>query len=92
MGSYVEADDKSLWLAQNGRFYGFTPPPWGSIDVEAELPVCLVDNGHFLAAAIATSQAEMYRFDDPRDDRPKEWYVVPRERLNQFIQPGVRVG
>lgn len=39
--------------------------------------VCVAHNPTFEAAAYAFDAEEMRRFDDPRDDRIKEWLIVP---------------
>lgn len=45
------------------------------------LPVCLVFNRSFAAAAIAYNKEEFLRFSQPDDPRLKYWFMVPRERL-----------
>lgn len=48
---------------------------------EDQLPVCLVFNDQFTAAAIAFSVSELSRFSNGNDQRPKLWYMVPRAKL-----------
>lgn len=49
------------------------------------LPVCLVDNGFFTAAAIAYCPEEMQAFLYP-DGRPKRWYLVKRKFLEPYLK------
>ena len=78
MGCYVNPPDgdKYKWLLANGEE---TSRPCEI--TEAFLPVCLVDNGPFDAAAVAFSQREIEAFSQPTDFRPKWWFKVPREKL-----------
>lgn len=79
MGCYVNppSQDKEEWLDKNCVSIGLRPGPI----TESELPVCLVDNGLFKAAAVAYSERELKVFSDPTDARRKVWYQVPIERL-----------
>lgn len=74
MGCYInpESMTKEAWLARNGRH---TPQPCAV--TEEYVPVCLVDNGDFTAAAVAYSEDEKRRFAEP-DGRPRFWFQVPR--------------
>lgn len=80
MGCYINPPDKSKekWLEENGTVVG-TPVFDPSLET---LPVCLVSNGFFTAAAICFSEAEMMEFNDPEDRRPKLWYRVSRPKLH----------
>lgn len=48
---------------------------------ESHLPVCLVYNPGFSAAAVGHKQSEIDAFNDPNDGRPKLWFNVSREDL-----------
>jgi hypothetical protein len=48
------------------------------------MPVCLVNNGGFTAAAIGYSQSEINCFKQP-DGRPKIWYAVKRSDLAPYL-------
>lgn len=79
MGCYISPsqETKESFLAREGRVINvndFTAEP-------NELPVCLVDNGAFNAAAVAFDRAELHRFSDVNDQRPKVWYLVPIDKL-----------
>lgn len=78
MGCYInpKSQSKESWLAENAK-----PTP-GPVPVGPDVvPVCLVDNGMFLAAAVAYSQREADTFNDPSDRRPKQWYSAKRTDL-----------
>lgn len=48
-------------------------------------PVCLTDNGAFMAAGIAFCKEEIEAMTRPEDRRPKWWYMVPRHRLTDYL-------
>lgn len=77
MGYYVNPPmDKGLWLEQNGVKTA------GPCEItESHLPVCLVDNGPFTAAAVGVDAREVQAFQQPGDYRPKQWFRVSREAL-----------
>lgn len=83
MGIYVNPEDrtKEEWLFDNGVLY--TEIDWSMVShVEpAVLPVVLVNNGGFSAAAVAYSERELEAFKDPDDLRPKLFYLVAVEDL-----------
>lgn len=85
MGWYINpttGQSKEQYLAEHGRvvtkreFMEFTDFTRGS-----ELPVCLVDNGMFTAAAVGYNPGEVRAFTDPDDMRPKMFFLVPRSSL-----------
>ena len=47
-----------------------------------KLPVCLMNNPTFSAAGIAFSRNEAAAFANPDDNRPKQYFLVPRTLLN----------
>ena len=87
MGTYLNPGSmsKEAWLALHGEQQATVPV----LDKKAKtIPVCLVDNGLFTAAAIATDDREMQAFTQPSDLRPKIWYLVPKDILvKQGILP-----
>jgi hypothetical protein len=74
---------KEQFLEKNGVLLQ-APPPWSAVPQQC-LPVCLVDNGPFTAAAIAYDAAELAEFANPRDQRPKLWFLVNRELLKDYL-------
>lgn len=79
MGCYVNPPDESKeeFLQREGRGIRVD-----EAEITAdEVPVCLVDNGMFRAAAVAYSHGELRAFGDVTDMRPKAWFMVSREKL-----------
>lgn len=85
MGMYVNPPtmSKEDWLKANGVPTGSNP---GAI-TETQVPVCLVNNGLFSAAAVAYNDRELAEFSRP-DGRPKSWYNVTKVKLESI---GLRV-
>ena len=89
MGAYVNSlkEKKEKFLEREGvELSGDIV--WEIAD-EENLFVCLVDNGHFTAAAIAYSEREFEAFNDSMDTRPKQWYLVPISKLHE-VSPELR--
>lgn len=97
MGFYVnpKGESKEQFLLKKGvavpRTFKWEDKPNGS------LPVILVDNGPFTAAAIAYCKEEFDGFMDVRDMRPKQVFVVRIDDLvagandrgfNRMVQDG----
>jgi len=48
--------------------------------------ICVVDNGHFEAAAYCYNLDEFRAFNDPSDDRAKTWlYVEDGDKVKQTV-------
>jgi hypothetical protein len=80
MGCYVNPKDmsKEQWLAENGKEI----EPTKTWDFSSDtLPVCLVRNSAFSAAAVGYQQGELEDFNDPADNRPTTWYEVSKAKL-----------
>ena len=79
MGRYVNFTSKgdmgsSAWDKRNALIED------GAIQIETptefkENLVCVVDNGFFGAAGYAFCENEFHVFNDPRDMRPKTWFI-----------------
>ena len=80
MGLYINPShmSKEQWLIENGVLVMGVPE---FNKTASYFPVCLVDNGPFTAAAIAFDEREMAAFNQPRDYRLKEWYLVQKDKL-----------
>lgn len=77
MGAYINPTDttKEKWLTENAIRKDF-PPVNLKYLLPDYLPVVLVDNGSFTAAAIAYSQQELEAFLNVKDPRSKKWYLA----------------
>jgi len=84
MGIYINPEHESIedWLHNNSSM--LLEPPQSSFYKDAladkNLFVCLVDNGHFTAAAVAFSENELKDFLRP-DGRLKNWFLVSIENV-----------
>ena len=88
MGAYVNPEGirKEEWLNLHGEPKGLSVgdqvavPTYDSYE-EGTLPVVLVDNGPFTAAAIAFSKWEYKEFTKITDKRPKIFFAVKTDLL-----------
>ena len=80
MGCYInpEGMTKDFWLyrRQEGTLEA---PVWDDMP-EGMLPVCLVQNAEFSAAAVAYTESERDSFAH-EDGRPKRWFLISIEAL-----------
>lgn len=77
MGKYIETDvvlGKAEWIKKHLGAMSLTGKP--NHVGTGYVPVCVVDNGHFEAAAIAYNSAEAESFNDKTDKRKKEWLLI----------------
>lgn len=85
MGAYINPKtmSKEEWLSTNGTEVGnnYFVPPFNFFEVADSLPVVLVDNGAFTAAAIGFCKREYEYFMDEIDTRPKTIYMVIKDKL-----------
>jgi hypothetical protein len=92
MGLYINPKDcsKEVWLLDNGTMITQTEAQKFAYSPDKKddfLPVCLVDNGWMTAAAIACSAEERDIFvENVRDHRPKQWFVVAKEKLEPYLR------
>ncbi len=91
MGAYVNSphDSKEEWLRKNWRSRAGSEPSFEHRP-SGTLPVCVVDNGLFTAAAICFSETEFKAFMDPDDPRPKSWCYVDVELL-KTVSPELEI-
>lgn len=81
MGCYVNPSNESKeeFLMREGEVLPGAP---ASIDIKSgKIPVCLVNNSIFSAAAVAYSEGELHSFADPNDLREKVWFLVEKTKL-----------
>lgn len=86
MGYYINPQEgtKEAWLKSNAR-----EVEEGELKITPEeLPVVLVDNRAFTAAGICYDSQELKEFTNPRDQRPKRWFMVTRACLAPFYSEG----
>jgi len=88
MGLYIDppSGTKEEWLTEHGELLSGVP---NNVEYEDHMVVCLMQNPMFSAAGIVTDAREFQAFSDPRDLRPKLWYRVPREKVEE-VQPLVK--
>ncbi len=85
MGLYINPENQTReqFLIKEGVFIGDKNlPTWEELRKEFpnDLPVCLVDNVAFTAAAIIYSKLEMMEF-QCTNSLPKRWFLVPISKL-----------
>ena len=87
MGCYVNPknETKEDWLQNNANtIYVYNEfPTWEKVVVMNCLPVILVDNGFFTAAAVAYSKQEYEEFTREDDSRGRQVYIVPIDKLKE---------
>ena len=87
MGLYLEPrEDKREWMESNGMR--------ASVSSFEAIPsdqvfVCMIDNGAFIALAVAYSEREFDYFLTTKDDRPKEWYLVDKNIAKSVTDPEI---
>jgi hypothetical protein len=92
MGFYVNPpnESKESFLKREGMAAPSSPKiTWDSIP-NGYLPVVLVDNGPFTAAAIAYCERELDEFTRLDDYRPRQMFMVKIEKLIPVADPGFR--
>ncbi len=82
MGCYVNPTDgrtKEQWLRDHGKEITREAMlrDYDAFLAEGKMPVVLVNNGIFTAAAVAYDKREATDFANPNDSRPRNYYVVP---------------
>lgn len=87
MGLYINPPDKSKeqFLQEHGRKISEADAKAWNFAAD-DLPVCLVDNGAFTAAAIADRPSEVEAFTYGHDPRPRVWFAVKRDILAPYMK------
>lgn len=82
MGAYVNPENMSKedWLNKNAAEF-LAPIAWNLI-IKGYLPIVLLQNPGFSAAAIAFSPEEYSVFTNPDDLRPKRYFYAIIEKLH----------
>lgn len=86
MGRYIDPvnETKEAWLEAHG--VRVSPESAACHDFKSSLvPVCLVYNPQFSAAAIADTREEVDRF-LRHDGRPKQWFFVTKADLKRVTR------
>lgn len=87
MGAYVNPEDmsKEEWLEENATEFPL-PIPWDKI-LEGYMPIVLVQNQGFAAAAIGFSREEYSVFINPNDERPKRYFYCNKIEELHSVSP-----
>ena len=95
MGIYINPPDcsKEEFLSK----HGISADPKAIMELHnfkesIVLPVIIVHNQFFSAAAVCYSRQEMEAFLDPKDFRPKKCHFVPRDILEDESKSGIIAG
>lgn len=92
MGYYIETDSnlgKADCILENTTSRELPVPTTPDRVPLGYVPVVVVENDLFDAAAIAYNSQELAAFTDPNDPRPKRYLLVSREdviRLNPYVK------
>lgn len=92
MGCYINKVNKENFLEANGKFHLNIPmygkvsvPSYKDLSIDGYLPVVLVDNGPFTAAAVAFDEIEYKRFTGEDDGRPRQLWTCDKEKLRKVV-------
>jgi hypothetical protein len=87
MGYYINPLDmsKEEWLQKNATRIGAKAPISHNNPDTGEVALVWVDNGGFTAVAIAFDDYELAAFNQPSDWRPKQWFWVSRDKIEEFM-------
>jgi hypothetical protein len=95
MGVYINppAETKEEFLHREGEHLSAQEfKAWDFTSNPTRLPVALVDNGPFTAAAVAFDAREIRDFSNPNDRRRHTFFSVPVEKLLDQEQSGIPKG
>lgn len=82
MGCYINPSDKSkeAWLKENA--VAIDAHSAKTALTSENVPICLVNNGPFTAAAVGFSEREIDEF-LRHDGRPKQWFMARRDAVRR---------
>lgn len=86
MGCYINPENmmKETWLSMNSEMVSRDEvKKFDYIEDKERLPICLVSNPGFTAAAVLYSEHEREAFLDPLDNRFKVFYLCKIEDLKE---------
>ena len=89
MGAYINSDkmSKEQWLAENATEVSYGDFTWKDTP-KGGLPVVLVSNGFFTAAAVCYCEGEFNVFTDPNERRPRRFFYAKEADLH-LVAPGL---
>ena len=84
MGLYINPSNcsKEQWLRENAR----QVERQDAKVTDEEVPVILVRNPTFSAAAVCYDQRELNAFSAPGDRRPATWYMAARGKVREVCE------
>lgn len=92
MGCYINKVNKEDFLNKFGKFHIDIPlfgkvsiPSYKDLSIDGNLPVVLVDNGPFTAAAVAFDEIEYNRFTREDDGRPRQIWTCKKDNLLKVV-------
>jgi hypothetical protein len=82
MGVYInpKVGTKEEWLKSNALVLGVRPCKFDEVPSD-NLQVCLIHNGAFTAAGICYNTRELDAFQNPKDSRPKIFFLAKTSDL-----------
>ena len=87
MGIYInpKTETKEAFLSRTSPMTREQALAFDGYKTSTHLPVVLVGNPAFTAAAVAFSKAEMKEFTRPEDPRPKIFFLVFKSLLDEDV-------
>lgn len=84
MGFYVETSDKRAWLAANAQPLSVSEVDYEAIRAKKMMIVCCIEVQFTdFVIGVIYSPREFRRFNDPRDLRRRDWFLVPEEVIKR---------
>lgn len=86
MGYYIQTPGNHNKADQIIDLYGGIPVSQPrAFSKSSSIPICVVQNGLFDAAAIIHNQREFDDFTDPDDLRHKDWLLMDRDKVLELV-------